>query len=495
MVQLAREIADRWGIRVIVEETTDGRFSLACPPELLAAMGAWLFQERGFAYAGLVAGEEGDGWVVRHLMAGLPYRVELLCRSAPTERAFPSISSSVPAADWHEREATNRFGLAFYGLPAAGELLPAAEIEPSSDQRMLAHGAFLMPVGPVFSDVHEPVHFEIASEGENMARICMRLGYKHRAVEQRAEGQAALRAVLLVERTAATTAFSHALGFCRALEAIAALPVPARAHSLRMLLAELERLRHHAGAIRKIVASTALIVAESQFAILEEDLLRLCGRLGGHRYLFGVCVPGGLAGPLEDRDCQQAATEAITIARRLEAFCAELFVTSSFLDRLEEVGAITTAQARELGFVGPIARASGIDRDLRRDLPYGPCDDVLVVPTESEGDGYARLRVLAAEALQSARLAERLANALPPGPVYAQPVWRAGDAWGWSESPRGASYHWVRLESDGTIRRWHFMPPSFANWRAFPIAAEHFAYQDFPIILASLAYSVAEHDR
>ena len=155
-------------------------------------------------------------------------------------------------------------------------------------------GAFVMPVGPKYSGVTESAHFLLETVGEDVIRSSPRLFYKWRAIEKLAEGKTTDEVLLLAERFAATTAFAHGLAFCQAVEIICDVNVPSRAQTLRVFLAELERLRQHAGAIQGICESTALAVATSQAGILEEELLRVSGELTGHRYLFGLLTPGGL---------------------------------------------------------------------------------------------------------------------------------------------------------------------------------------------------------
>ena len=87
------------------------------------------------------------------------------------------------------------------------------------------------------------------------------------------------------------------------------------------------------------------------------------------------------------------------------------------------------------------------------------------------------------------------AAALEPGQVTVAVPARSGAALGAVEAPRGAAFHWLRLDDDGKVRRYRIMPPSFANWHGFHLAVEDFAFQDLPIILATLDLSVAENDR
>jgi formate hydrogenlyase subunit 5 len=442
--------------------------------------------------------------------------------SLPAGRSHvPSIAAIIPAADWHEREAADLFGLEFEGHPRLEPFVlhegwaedaplmradfamrerftPPTKVEHPSAERILeAPGAFAMPIGPVFSDTAESAHFRIGSVGEDVSRVWLQLFYKYRAVEKRAEGQPVDTALLLAERFSGTAAFAHGLAFCQAVEAITGTVPPPRALALRTLLAELERLRSHAATITGICNSTALAVATSVSAILEEELLRLSCILTGHRYFFGCLAPGGLRRDIPDRLCREISTAVAGIATRLDRFERMLRESSSFLDRLEEMGIVPSETADLLGLVGPVARGSCIRRDMRQLLPYAAYARYRPeVPLEREGDCYARLRVLFHEAAASAALIGAISANLPEGQVNVaefRPV--PGAATGIVETPLGAAFHWVRLGANGTIRRLRIAPPSFANWRGFQSAAESFAFQDFPIILASFGLSTAENDR
>jgi len=272
--------------------------------------------------------------------------------------------------------------------------------------------------------------------------------------------------------------------------------VPTRARVLRVFLAELERLRQHAGAIQEICESTALVVANSQAGILEEDLLRICGELTSHRYLFGLLALGGLRCDLSNEACRKALGQSQRALKHLNELEQRLRVSSSFLDRLEEVGFIALRDANAYGLLGPVARASGLVRDLRRAQPYLGYENFdFDVPSEQEGDGYARLRVLFAEARQSVQIMEQTVVALQSGAIHEPIKVRAGAALGWVEAPRGGTFHWVRMTENGRIARYRIVAPSFANWHGFHLGVEKFAFQDLPIILSTLDLSVAENDR
>jgi Ni,Fe-hydrogenase III large subunit/Ni,Fe-hydrogenase III component G len=522
--ELIEKVENRWPGAVRGQfDTQLSICELSCATADLVELCRWLYEPCGLVFAGLVVEEGASEWLLSYIFnSGLSDAWVCVIVAPPlAQKTIPSISQYVHAADWHEREAEDFFGLVFEGHPRLGDFVLHDDLWPEGVEpmrhkfdpsgvmshrkpasywkpRRIVHepGAFMMPIGPKFSGEAESVHFLLETVGEDVIRLIPRLFYKWRAVEKTAEGLTVNGALLLAERFAATTAFAHRLGFCQAVEAVCGAIVPPRAQVLRVFLSELERLRHHVGAIVQICGSTALAIADSQAAILEENLLRISGELTGHRYLFGLLTPGGLATDVPDDSCRLALQKSQETLRTLNELEQALRLASSFLDRLEEVGTVSLADAETYGLVGPVARASGLVHDLRRAMPYSSYSSFSFdVPSEQEGDGYARLRLLFAEARQSVVIMEQAAAALTDGDVCVPLELRTGAALGWAEAPRGAALHWVRLGEDGRTVRYRIIPPSFANWHGFHLAVENFAFQDFPIILSTFDLSVAENDR
>ncbi len=490
----------------------------------LPSLCRFLFWDGGCSFGGIIAEERSSDWQLYYLFL-LPSAgwIEVTLQLPIEEATVPSISAEVHAADWHEREVDDLFGLHFENHPRLGDFIlhnqvwhegivpmrkkfdanrPHFERQPDVNWRPLLvvqdPGSFAMPVGPVYAGgIGESLHFLLETVGEDVIRASPRLFYTYRAVEKIAEGRSIADALLLAERFAATSAFAHSLAFCRAVEKIYAVEVPVRASHLRIALCELERLRHHAGAIAAICESTALAVSAAHAAISEEELLRASCVFSGHRYLFGLNVPGGLRRDVEVDQCKGLLGSVDKAEAELRVLENRLRYSSSFLDRLENVGVIDGDQARDLNLVGPVGRASGLSRDLRKACPYSGYERYTFdVPSESEGDGYARLRVLFAEAFQSVKLIHQAVDLLEPGAIYVPCEGTTpGAALGWVEAPRGAALHWVSVSDKGTIERYRAMTPSFNNWLGFHVAAENFAFQDFPIILATFGLSATECDR
>jgi len=504
----------------VVESSMTAGFR--CKSEKVPELCDWLFNQQNYHFAGLVV-EENSMWELHYLFVGQGEMGNIRVSTALSlqESKFQSVALKVHGADWHEREAEDLFELIFEGHPRLGDFIlhddvwqegvapmrkgfdPASAIsnrKPRNDWRprriVKMPGTFIMPIGPVFSGHAESVHFQLESIGEEILRAFPRLFFKYRSVEKIAEGRSIDNGLLLAERFSGSTAFSHALAFCMAVEQLSGVKIPERALVLRCFFAELERLRVHLGVIEGICNSTGLVVAASQTAILEEKALRLAGYLADHRYLFGLSIPGGLSRDFENKTLQEAITSAREIVKDLDEIENLLTDTSTFLDRIEEVGIIRKEQSHDYGLVGPVARGSGYCNDLRKIQPYAAYNSFMFdIPCESEGDGYARLRVLFSEARQSLRIMEQAVADLPDGPIFVKSKASAGVGLAGVETPRGAAWHWVRLDEDGKIKRYRLITPSFANWHGFHLAAENFAFQDFPIILATFGLSVAENDR
>jgi len=508
---------------VAVRDAAD-RLAADAAPEAVPGLARLLTAEYGFELATLVVDHAGEGGelAVRYFFytpegACL---VEIATTTAPGAE-LPAISDVVHAADWHEREAEDLFGIRFAGHPFLGDFVlhddewpeavapmrrafdPAARPPERGrgahwrPRRLLEEqGALVFPVGPVWGDYMEAGLWLLETPGEQIRQAHTRLFYKYRGVEKIAEGQAPEAALLLAERFSGNAAFNHAMAYCQALEKLAGCQVPPRAEALRVVFAELERVRYHVGTIAQLAGSTALAVGKAMAQEIEEALLRLSGELCGHRYLFGLAAPGGLAWNPADAALGRLAEGVGTAAAELARYERLLTRSSSFLDRIEEMGTLTPALAATYGVVGPVARAAGRALDLRRSLPYGGyVQTPPEVAQEIEGDGYARLRVFFDEIRASADLIRRRLQTLPQGPAAAPCRIEPGGALAWVEAPAGASFQWVRIDTDGRIARLRLGAPGFRNWHAFHRAVEGAAFQDFPIILASFGLTVAENDR
>jgi len=264
---------------------------------------------------------------------------------------------------------------------------------------------------------------------------------------------------------------------------------------LRSLLAELERLYNHLHYLGHLSHTTTLKVGEAEGKLLEERAKQINGRLTGSRFLRGLLTPGGLRRDLDPKPWLSQALEALR--HEATAYTTKLENTNSHLDRLITTGILSRQMAFDQGATGPIDRASGLDRDLRRDHPYAGYGDLpLTVPVRTSGDAHARAQVRIAEIDASIALMQRILLMLPDGPIRADCAPPAlSEGLGWAESPRGSLFYAVHVGRDGRLSRVKIKSPSFSNWRVFPLTVHDSNMMDYAINEASFGLTVAGCDR
>jgi Ni,Fe-hydrogenase III large subunit/Ni,Fe-hydrogenase III component G len=503
--------------------------------DLLAAVGA-LINDLGMGLAIIVATDErreADGdFKVRYIFEpASPLKgpladlfVTLRVSLDPGNPRVPSITSLVPAANWHEREMRDMLGIDPEGHPDPRSLVlhdgwpPGLyplrkDFDPKMRPEKLSavefphlmiegEGVMEIPVGPIHAGIIEPGHFRFSSVGETVLHLDARLFYAHRGLEKRAEGLPLDEAFYLAERLCGACSVANALAFSEAVEQIAGVTVPPRAQCLRTLALELERLYNHVGDIGAICAGVGYHWGTSAGARLKEELQRENERLTGNRFLRGMVFPGGVRYDFTAQQMAAVSTITATLGKQLEELMTSFSYNSSVMDRMDCTGTLSAQIAKDLGVTGVTARASGIDRDARRDHPHAgyamPGAVLPQVVTKSSGDVQSRVKVRVAEAFESIRLLQLLAKKLPPGPFFLPlpevlPPWRIGLSA--VESPRGASIHWLRTDGNGCVDRYHVRSASYANWPAVPYAALNAIIPDFPLVNKSFELCYACCDR
>jgi Ni,Fe-hydrogenase III large subunit/Ni,Fe-hydrogenase III component G len=434
---------------------------------------------------------------------------------APT---FPSLATRSFAASRFEREIHDLLGLEPLGHPelrrlALHQFWPegyhplrsdafprtdfADEGQPFPFRRVEGPGIFEITVGPVHAGIIEPGHFRFSVEGETIVNLETRLGYVHKGTEKLLADVPPARAVQVAECVSGDESVAHALAFCQGLEALSGCVVPPRAHWLRVLLLELERLYNHVGDVGMIVNDTGFAFGHAHCFRLREALLRLNARLVGHRLLRGVVVPGGVSLDLPGPEIARAASTVDGIVREFLEIAALCLDNTLVLERLQGTGRLTTATAREMQVVGLVGRASGIDADLRRDAPfaaYGELDAAVAV--RGAGDVLARTQVRLDEAREAARLIGAVAERAGHGPVREAPGPFApgADALGLVESWRGPVWHWLLAEGADRLARVKVVDPSFRNWPALEYAVLKNIVPDFPLCNKSFNLSYSGND-
>lgn len=501
---------------------------LAMAPAHLPAACAWLAGERDAILTTMVGTDEreaGHGFRLYYIFSLPGDRFLGLVASLPAaEPRFPSVTPYLPAAHWYEREVHDLLGLLPVGHPDLRPLIlhegwpeghhPLRKDFPKNHrpprveatfpyQRVEGEGVMEVPVGPIHAGVIEPGHFRLSVEGENILNLEARLFYSHRGMEKEAEGLGWERGLLLAERICGQCSFSHAVAFCQAVERLAGTEAPAYARYLRVVGLELERLANHLGDIGNLCAGTGYAPGAMSGARMREEVLRLNEALAGNRFLRGLAAPGGVR-RAPDTDLLQTMDRKVEhLGEELEALAGHLLAMPSFLDRVQGTGQLPLEVVRDLGVVGPAARASGLALDYRREHPHAAYGDLgqpeIQVPACTAGDVHARLQVRVAEVATAVDLIRRaLPRVEAMKPTLAVPL---GDvpagrfALGYTESPRGANIHWVMAGMSNTIARYRVRSASYTNWPAVPFAVQGDIVPDFPLISKSFELCHACCDR
>jgi Ni,Fe-hydrogenase III large subunit len=414
--------------------------------------------------------------------------------------AFPSVAAIHAPAGRLERAACDLFGFTATDAPDARPWLdhgrwpvrhplerPAPHDGAADAYAFLAaQGARLhqIPVGPVHAGIIEPGHFRFHASGEAVVRLEERLGYVHKGVDSLMQGASVERAAVLAARVSGDSTVAYSIAFARAVEAALGLEAPERAHWLRGLMAELERLANHFGDIGAICNDAAFSLMHAHCAVLRERTLRAAAIAFGHRLMMDAVAPGGVVVDL--------APQGIEAIRALIREASDAFPklvtlydnTASLQDRMVATGVVKADLVRQFGAGGVVGRASGRDFDARRDFPYSPYDQLsFKIPTRREGDVNARVWVRIDEVRESLTMIEAMLARLPQGPIRAAlPVSAsAGEGLALVEAFRGDVFAHVRLAGDGRIARCHLRDASWFQWPLLEAAVEGNIVADFPL--------------
>ena len=470
----------------------------------------------GFRLALVAAHEDPDAFRVVYLFtAGQPdRRVELVLRTERDTPAVPSLASISFPAGRFEREMRDLYGIVplrhplprrlvrhqhwprgWYPMRSdAGPPPPFGSTEdPYPFLKVEGDGVYEIPVGPVHAGLIEPGHFRFSVVGETILKLKARLWFVHKGIEKLAEGRSPTNALPLAERISGDTAVGHGLAFCLAVEDAHGWSVPAETRLLRAVLLELERLYNHITDIGALCNDVGFGIVHAHALRVREQLLRLNAQVTGHRLLRGAITPGGATVAHLPTPAQLAAIAA-DIAEIVEIALANTIVH----DRFAGTSVLSARQVRDIGALGYVARACGVDLDARRDHPF--CDATVdVVPvTRTEGDVLARFLVRTGEVQASVALLDQLLREARAGgahnlaPPRLEPDGSSGI--GLVEGWRGTIVHRVELGPDGNLTRLKIVDPSFMTWPALPVALTNTIVPDFPLTNKSFNMSYAGND-
>ena len=419
--------------------------------------------------------------------------------STVVERAYAALTPECPQAHRFEREVHEQAGIVPEGHPWLKPVRFVHSELPAVTDFFEVEGAEAheVGVGPVHAGIIEPGHFRFQCHGEVVLHLEIAFGYQHRGVERALLGGPSPRTIHHAETLAGDTTVGHATAHCRLLEALSGTPPSARAEAVRGVALELERLANHVGDLGALAGDVGYLPTASFCGRLRGDYLNMTGLACGSRFGRGWIRPGGVGFDLDEERARTILDRLGPVFRDTEGAASLLFGTPSVQARFEETGRLTTDQARDLGLVGPAARACGLSRDVRLTFPWGVYAEApLPLATAETGDVQARAWVRWLEVQHSvAWLRERL-RSLPEG----EPRRRLGPlapgriAVALVEAWRGEVAHVAITGEDGRFASYKVVDPSFQNWVGLAIALRGQPISDFPLCNKSFNLSYCGYD-
>jgi Ni,Fe-hydrogenase III large subunit len=345
-------------------------------------------------------------------------------------------------------------------------------------------------MGPYHPALEEPYKLEMICDGETVRDAVMNVGFNFRGIEYLAERRNYIQGITLVERVCGICSNVHAMSYCQAVEQLNGMTPPERALYIRVILCELERLHSHflwAGVAAKLIGCKTVFMA---CFTLREKVMDALSAISGNRVNYGMNRVGGVNRDINDPQAVLSILSAME--RDITKTIIPIFIEDKTVaSRCKGVGILSNEQARAMGAVGPLARASGVPQDIRKAAPYAAYDRFeFNAPVEHAGDVQARLVVHALEMLESCKIIRQAVSTLPEGPFQAPtPAGKfkvpAGVAISRIEAPRGEVLYQITSNGTDIPERVRVRTPTFMNMATVRYTVINQELADSPLIQAS----------
>jgi NADH-quinone oxidoreductase subunit D len=429
-------------------------------------------------------------------------------------RENPKIKSILdihPGALFHELEVTDLLGVVFEGDPLPGHFVLSEnwpigvyplrkEVKPTEvklvptppeeENKNQEEGRMVkIIIGPQHPALLEPEKFAVIVDGETVTRVEPRIGYVHRGIEKTTESRSYLQDVYLVERVCGICNPCHAYGFVGAVERILNLQVPPRAQYLRVIALELNRLHSHLLTLGHAGLEIGYETLFQYFWRDREPIMDLIELTSGNRVYGSLMTIGGVRRDLKNEDVPKIRAVLNDLRGKLPFYRKIYEEEPTIALRMKNVGVLSRKDALTLSVVGPVARGSNVDIDIRKDQPYEAYGEIpfkeIVYDT---CDTWARMNVRMDELEESIKIIEYALDHIPTGPFRIE-VPRsvpAGEAICCVEAPRGELFYYVKSNGTDMPDRVKIRTPTFANIPSFLKTAIGESIADVPANFVSL---------
>ncbi|HME54509.1 MAG TPA: NADH-quinone oxidoreductase subunit C [Candidatus Lokiarchaeia archaeon] len=498
-----------------VQPIAKGKVFIQVEPSLLKGIVKGLIEKDELTGLIAITGVDlGDTIEVMHHLRTMETIFTIRTLVSKENPELETIIDLLPGANLHEKEVTDLMGVKFTGnlfdghfllseawpkdnfplrkdaeIPSIDDLIknPVVIDEPESipgEEKYLN-----ITIGPQHPALLEPERFQLHVEGEIVIGVTPRLGYVHRAVEKACESRTYMQDVYLVERICGICNACHVTTFCQSVENILGTEVPARGRYLRTIAAELNRIHSH----MLLFGHAGLEIGfQTLFQYTWRDreaVMDLIEILTGNRVNMAYITLGGVRRDVTDTLKDRIRTDLAKLEQRMP-FYKNLYENElSLRARLKGVGIISREDALKLCVVGPVARASGVKIDVRKDDPYAAYDEIpFNIVTYNDCDSLARLKIRVDEIYESIHIIDYALEHLPDGPIRVR-VPRsvpAGEAVSRVEAPRGELFYYVKANGTQSPERVKVRTPTFANILSFVHMAKGINVADVPPAFVSL---------
>jgi membrane-bound hydrogenase subunit alpha len=345
-----------------------------------------------------------------------------------------------------------------------------------------------IPIGPYHPLQEEPEFWKLIVEGEKVVDVDVRIGYNHRGIEKISEAKSFDQSIFIVERICGICSSSHPIACVQAIEDLASIPVPERALYIRSITQELERLHSHMlwlGLAGHFIGYNTVFMWAWKY---REDICDIMETVTGNRQNYAMLKVGGVRRDIEPDHVSYIKTRLDRFGKHLDMLKGAVLDDPVLHARLKGVGILSKEAAIDYASLGPTARASGYDIDVRRDHPYAAYDRVKWnVIVQQEGDVFAKAVVRILEMYESISIIRQCLDKMPSGPIDSNPKdIPPGEGIGQVEAPRGECFHYVKSDGTNSPVRHKIRAPTYMNFPTFRETVIGQTVSDATIIMAAI---------
>lgn len=348
----------------------------------------------------------------------------------------------------------------------------------------------VIPFGPQHPVLPEPIHLDLVVQDETVVDVLPQIGFIHRGLEKLVETRDIHQYIYVAERICGICAFGHSMGYAETVERLMNVEVPKRAEYLRVIMHELSRIHSH---LLWMGLAADAFGYESLFMHtwrLRERVLDIFEAVAGGRVILSYTLLGGVTNDIDEPMLAHIKDVLAGMKREYGEICNAFLKDSSVKNRTVGVGALSQAEAIEYGIVGPFARASNVNNDVRciGQGAYGDLSSFEPI-LDTDGDCYARVKVRALEVLQSIDIINELIDKIPSGsilnPVKGAPE-AGSEASGILEQPRGEVYYYCSGNGTKYLERMRIRTPTSQNIAGMTMALKGCDLADVNMIVLSI---------